>query len=102
MGINFYRVGLQNRLKYRTVIAEKAGNGQCLLALAPAVQKVDSAIPWIHLYPVASQIHIHWIVIYLIIRWKALSMPAFEQPGPDFFYFFLFCFILFCFFFFLD
>jgi len=44
---------LQNRLKYRTVIAEKAGNSERLLALAAVVQKVDSAIHWIHLYPVA-------------------------------------------------
>ena len=46
MGTNFNFIGLvlQNRLKYRTVIAENAGNSERLLALAPAVQKVDSAI----------------------------------------------------------
>ena len=38
---------------------------------APVVQKVDSAIHWINLYPVDSAIFIvsliliHWIVIYL-------------------------------------
>ena len=44
MGINFIRLVLQNRLKYRTVIAEKVGNSERWLALAPVVQKVYCAI----------------------------------------------------------
>ena len=43
----------KTRLKYRTVLAKKAGNSERLLALAPVVQNVDSAIHWIVIYPVA-------------------------------------------------
>ena len=51
---------------------------KCVYSLqAPVVEKVDSAIPWINLYPLVSQKLISWIVIYRVYS----TIQLMNNPG---------------------